>query len=334
MTTELAQKTTTQTACYALGVARSSYYRYHSSKLLKKPCERHRPPRSLSSEEHQKVLDTLHSERFVDRAPREIYATLLDEDTYLCSVRTMYRILKANRELHERRNQLRHPAYKKPELLATAPNQVWSWDITKLRAELKWTYYYLYILLDIFSRYVVGWLLAHRESGELAKRLVSETCTKQEINEKKIIIHADRGPAPRSKTLLQLYSDLTIEPSFSRPHVSNDNPYSESQFKTMKYWPSYPDRFTGYEHALSYCREFIPWYNTEHRHSGLAYLTPEMVHYGANERIITARQRVLDEAYLKHPERFVKRKPCHPALPEAVWINKPEDRSREEVTTY
>jgi putative transposase len=270
----------------------------------------------------------------VDKAPYEVYATLLDEDVLYCSVRTMYRILAEQDEVRERRNQCRRPSYAKPELLATGPNQVWSWDITKLRAAVKWTYYYLYVLLDIYSRYVVGWMLAHRESGELAVELVRESYEKQRIEPGQVIVHADRGSAPTAKTLAQLYVDLGVDPSHSRPYVSDDNPFSEAQFKTFKYHPGYPDRFGGYEHALSNCRHFFPWYNTEHRHSGIAFLTPEMVHYGQAREVLVQRQRVLDAAYAAHPERYVKGPPRVATLPAAVWINPPEDKSRREITLH
>jgi putative transposase len=236
--------------------------------------------------------------------------------------------------VRERRNQLRHPAYAKPELLATAPNQVWSWDLTKLRAREKWTYYYLYVLLDIYSRYAVGWMLAHRESGELASQLVKETCEKQGIDQGQLIVHADRGSAPTSRTLGQMFADLGVTPSYSRPYVSNDNPFSEAQFKTLKYQPGYPDRFGSYEHALGYCREFFPWYNTKHRHSGIAMLTPAVVHHGRTAAVLGERQRVLDQAYATHPERFVNGRPVVTSLPQAVWINPPEDRARRDVQVH
>jgi putative transposase len=273
----------------------------------------------------------LHSERFVDRSPAEVYATLLDENRYLCSVRTMYRILEANQEVRERRDQRRHPAYRKPELLATGPNQVWSWDLTKLRAPEKWTYYYLYVVLDLFSRYVVAWMLAHRESGELATRLFEQAAERHHIVPGQLMVHSDRGSAPTAKTLAQLYADLGVERSLSRPYVSNDNPFSEAQFKTMKYAPGYPERFGGYEHARTWCRHFLPWYNTEHRHSGIAYLTPAMVHYGQADDILATRRRVLEQAQAAHPERFVRGVPSPQPLPAEVWINPPEDRARTEL---
>ncbi len=326
---EIAPMVGAQAACKALGVTRASFYRCCRSLLPTRASKpRPTPARALKPEQRQRVLDVLHSKRFVNQAPLEVYGTLLDDGVHYCSVRTMYRILADTGELRERRNQLRHPAYTRPELLATGPNQVWSWDITKLRAAAKWTYYYLYVLLDIYSRYVVGWMLAHRESGELAAKLVEESCDKQGINHGELIIHADRGSAPKSKTLAQMFADLGVDPSHSRPHVSNDNPFSEAQFKTFKYQPEYPDRFGSYEHALSYARQFFPWYNHEHRHSGIAMLTPADVHYNRAAQTLAARQRVLDAAYLMTPERFVNGHPRVATLPEAVWINPPEEKSR------
>jgi putative transposase len=274
-------------------------------------------------EERQQVLDTLHSPRFRDRAPAEVVATLLDEGTYLASERTMYRILAAEGEAGERRNQLAHPAYAKPELLATGPNQLWSWDITKLKGPSKWTYFYLYVILDVYSRYVVGWLVAFRESAVLAEQLIDETAANQGIPPGQLTIHADRGSSMTSKPVAFLLADLGITKSHSRPHVSNDNPFSESQFKTLKYWPGFPDRFASFELSRAYCRPFFAWYNTEHRHSGIGMLTPAMVHSGQAERVRTYRTAVLDDAYAAHPERFVHGKPTPPTVPNAVWINPP-----------
>jgi len=269
------------------------------------------------------VLAVLHSERFVDRAPVQVVATLLDEGQYLCSVRTMYRLLEARGEARDRRDRLVHPTYQRPELVATAPNQVWSWDLTKLRGPVTWLYFSLYVLLDLFSRFVVGWLLARHESGALARRLIAESCERQRIRPGQLTIHADRGSAPASKTVAQLLADLGVERSHSRPHVSNDNPFSESHFATVKGHPEFPDRFASFEHAHGFCRGFFPGYNTEHRHSGLAYLTPEMVHSGRAPLVLAQREKVLDAAYAAHPERFVRRPPKPLALPEAVWINPP-----------
>jgi putative transposase len=277
------------------------------------------------------VLEVLHSERFVDVAPKEVFATLLDERVYLCSWRTMYRILARANEVRERRNQLRHPAYTKPELLATKPNEVWSWDITKLLGPAKWTYFYLYVILDIFSRYVVGWMVAERESATLAQRLIDETCDKQGIQPGQLTIHADRGTAMTSKSVALLMADLGVTRTHSRPHVSDDNPYSEAQFKTMKYHPTFPERFGSIQDARAFCRIFFPWYNQEHRHDALALLTPEVVHYGRTEAILEQRRTVLEAAYAAHPERFVRKPPTPEAPPTAAWINPPRPTAPEEA---
>ena len=308
-------------ACHALGVARATVYRWRRGPALTYP--RRPPRRRLSDEERSVVLEVLHSERFVDKAPSEVLATMLDEGTYRCSERTMYRILEANEEVRERRNQLRRPEYVKPELLATGPNQVWSWDITKLRGPVKWTYFYLYVILDIFSRYVVGWTLANRENASTAKRLIQESCEKQGIVPGTLTIHADRGSAPAAKLVAQLMADLGITKSHSRPQVSNDNPYSESHFKTLKYRPEFPDRFGSFEDGHGFCRMFFAWYNQEHRHSGIGMLTPADLHYGRAVQILAIRQRTLDAAYQAHPERFVRGRPGPQKLPEAAWINPP-----------
>jgi putative transposase len=281
------------------------------------------PARLLAAPERQQVLEILRSSRFVDLSPTEVYATLLDEGRFLCSIRTMYRILCENQEVRERRNQLRHPTYTKPELLATAPNQLWSWDITKLRARSKATYFHLYVLLDVFSRYVVGWTVAAHDTAEIAQELIRETCLKQDILPEQLTLHADRGSAMTSKPVALLLSDLGVNKTHSRPHVSNDNPYSEAQFKTLKYRPDFPDRFEDMIHARHFCRDFFDWYNKEHHHSGIALLTPEVVHYGQADKVLAARQRVLTEAYAKHPERFVRHEPRVQVLPKTVWINPP-----------
>jgi putative transposase len=315
-----------QPACQALDVARSGFYRTQARKNgpSAEPKKRPSPPRALSSEERQGVVDILHRDRFFDQAPQEIYATLLDEGEYHCSISTMYRILDENQEVKERRNQMSHPVYQKPELLATAPNQVWSWDITKLLGPVKWTYFYLYVIMDIFSRYVVGWMIAHREAAVLAERLIQEACAKQNIQKGHLTIHADRGSSMKSKPVALLLSDLGVTKTHSRPHTSDDNPYSEAQFKTLKYRPDFPDRFGSIEDARSFCQGFFPWYNQEHRHSGIGLLTPEAVHYGLAQHVQKARSEILRIAYEAHPERFVKRIPVPPAIPEAVWINKPK----------
>jgi len=321
----LSIKTGIVDACRALAVPRATFYRHFSRRPLRVEQARRPSPRALRSEERQRVLDELHNERFVDKAPREVYATLLDEDLYLCSVSTMYRILSANKEVRERRNQLRHPQYEKPELLATGPNQVWSWDITKLKGPVKWTYYYLYVILDIFSRYVVGWMVAPQEVTALAKRLIGETVRKQGIKQGQLILHSDRGSSMKSKGVAQLLADLGVTKTHSRPHVSDDNPFSESQFKTLKYRPQFPNRFGCIEDSRSFCRDFFPWYNREHRHVGIGLMTPEMVHYGMAHEVWEHRRQVLLRAAETHPERFVGKTPTPPALPISVWINKPQE---------
>jgi putative transposase len=273
------------------------------------------------------VIETLHSERFVDKAPAQVWATLLDEQTYLCSPRTMYRILAEHGEVRERRNQLRHPNYTKPELLAEAPNQVWSWDITKLLGPVKWTYFYLYVILDIFSRYVVGWMVAHRESAALARRLIETACHNQSIEPGQLTIHADRGASMRSKSLALLLADLGVTKTHSRPHVSNDNPYSESQFKTLKYCPQFPERFGSIQDARAFGGPFFDYYNNEHRHSGIGLMTPAAVHYGMAKQLVAARQETLLAAYRSHPERFVHKPPQPPELPRAAWINPPTEKT-------
>lgn len=280
--------------------------------------------RALKSEEVAEVLSVMHEERFFDKAPSEIYAALLDEGRYLCSIRTMYRILHANKQVRERRNVLRHPNYAKPELLATAPNQVWSWDITKLKGPEKWTKYYLYVLMDIFSRYVVGWLIAERELADLAKELIEQTCQRQGIDKDKLIIHSDRGSSMTSKTVALLLADLGVTRSLSRPYVSDDNPFSESQFKTLKYRPEFPQRFGSIQDARAFCRTFFDWYNHEHYHSGIALMTPASVHTGRAQAISESRQLVLAGAFERHPERFVRKEARIIKLPSAVWINPPK----------
>jgi putative transposase len=280
-------------------------------------------PRALSDEERQRVLDVLHEPRFCDLAPAEVYATLLDEQRYLCSLRTMYRILDANREVRERRDQLRHPAYAAPELLATAPNQLWSWDITKLLGPTTWSYFYLYVILDVFSRYVVGWMVAPNESAELAKRLIGETCRRQGIEPGQLTLHADRGSSMKSKPVAFLLADLGVTKTHSRPHVSDDNPFSEAQFKTLKYRPDFPERFGSLEHARAHCQDFFPWYNTEHHHSGIGLQTPQDVHSGKAHLRYSERQNTLQNAFEAHPERFPNGPPKPPRLPTKVWINPP-----------
>lgn len=323
-------------ACEAFDIPRAAFYREVARQ--NKPAEiqekRPSPPRALSYEERQRVLDVLHSARFADKAPHEVYATLLDEGVYYCSIRTMYRILEDHGEVKERRNQLMHPTYRKPELLATGPNQVWSWDITKLLGPVKWSYFYLYVILDIFSRYVVGWMVATRESAALAARLIEETCRAQNILSGQLTIHADRGSSMKSKPVAFLLADLGITKTHSRPHTSDDNPYSEAQFKTLKYRPDFPERFGCVEDSRTFCRPFFNWYNTEHRHTAIGLVTPAAVHYGLAAAIRETRAEVLKAAYEAHPERFVKAVPTPPILPEAVWINKPKNDSESEEVLH
>jgi putative transposase len=274
-------------------------------------------------------LAVLHEDRFIDRSPWAIYAALLDEGIYLCSVRTMYRVLKEQGEVRERRNQLSHPVYSKPELLATGPNRVWSWDITKLKGPVKWAYYYLYVILDIFSRYVVGWMVGSRESSSLAQKLIEQSCEKQSIVPSQLTIHSDRGSSMSSKPVALLLADLGVTKSHSRPHVSNDNPYSEAQFKTLKYRPDFPERFGSLEDTRSFAQRFFSWYNTEHYHSGIGYLTPAQAHFGFSHQIVKEREAVLIKAYQRYPDRFKQGMPKPLPLPETAWINKPPPKSEE-----
>jgi putative transposase len=315
-------------ACMALNVARATYYRRKHPRP-ERPA-RPSPARTLSVEERAEVLAVLNAEPHVDLAPAAVYAKLLDEkQTYLCSVRTMYRVLAGAGEVRERRDQLVHPEYKKPELLATGPNQVWSWDITKLLGPVKWTYYYLYVVLDIFSRYVVGWMVAERENAAHARRLIGETCAKYGIEPGTLTLHQDRGAPMTAKTFAQTLADLGVTKTHSRPHVSDDNPFSEAHFKTLKYRPDFPGRFADQAQAASWCRNFFPWYNDEHRHDGLGLLTPADVHFGRAPAVLAARQSVLDDAYAAHPERFVRHAPRAGTPPSEAWINKPPVERRE-----
>jgi len=319
----LAQQVGVKTACEALGLPRSSRYAACRPHL---PTERTPapPPRALSVDEKVTVRETLDSERFADQAPREVFATLLDKGHYLCSVPTMYRILRENAEIRERRNQLRHPAYAKPELVATGPNQVWTWDITKLRGPVNWAYFCLYVLLDLFSRFVVGWLVAERESAHLAQALIAESCTRQGIGLGQLSVHSDRGGPMTAKPLALLFADLGVIQSLARPHTPDDNPYSEAQFKTVKYHPTFPKRFGSLPDARAWGQQFFHWYNSEHHHTGLGLMTPAAVHFGQAHALFLERQQVLHLAYTAHPERFVKGPPQPPALPLAAWINPPE----------
>ncbi len=312
--------------CVALHVPRASLYRTlerERNPVASKP--RPKPARALSDEDRQEVLAVLHAPQFVDKPPAQVYAILLDQGRYLCSVRTMYRLLHQEDEVHERRNQRSHTAYAKPELLATAPNQVWSWDITKLKGPGKWNVYHLYVILDIYSRYTVGWMLHSCEDANVAKQFIAMTCDKQQIQPGQLTLHADRGAAMRSKAVENLLAALGVTKTHNRPQVSNDNPFSESQFKTLKYQPEYPKRFEDIEAARAYCVQFFDRYNKEHRHSALGFLTPEDVHYGRATQRLATRQQALDRAYAQTPERFVRKPPKPAPLPDAVWINPPDN---------
>jgi putative transposase len=321
---ELAPLVGTRPACRALGVAPATIYRRRRPVQRRSgPRPRPRPARALSEPEREEVLGVLNEERFVDLAPAEVYATLLDEERYLCSERTMYRVLAESGAVRERRDQLRHPKYAAPELLATAPNQLWSWDITKLLGPQKWTYYYLYVILDVFSRYVVGWTVKTGESAAVAEQLIAQALTQQQVTRGQLTLHADRGGSMRSKPVAFLLADLGVTKTHSRPHTSNDNPYSEAQFKTLKYRPGFPERFGSIEVAKSFCRPFFDWYNHTHRHSGIGLMTPAAVHYGRAGALHAERARILAAAYAANPERFVRGVPAPPALPTAAWINRP-----------
>ena len=319
--------------CGALNIPRASFYRQQNQKDNVQPtAPRPRPEHALSQREQQTVLNILHAPRFVDLAPPQVYAQLLEEGRYLCSIRTMYRLLADNNEVRERRAVAAHPVYATPELLATRPNDVWSWDITKLKGPQKWTYYYLYVIMDIFSRYVVGWMIAERESAVLAERLITETCQKQNIAQQQLTIHADRGSSMKSKCVAQLLADMGITKTHSRPHVSNDNPFSESQFKTMKYRPQYPSRFGSIQDARAFAVDFFQWYNEEHHHSGIELYTPSDVHYGRVEQIQQDRQTALDAAYRQFPKRFGNKPPQAKLPPAAVWINPPKDAEKRRIS--
>jgi putative transposase len=314
----------TRRACRALGASPASVYRRRRPPVPGPRRPRPAPARALSEQERQAVLELLHSERFVDCSPAQVWATLLDEGRYLASERTMYRLLASEHgRVRERRDQLTHPPYARPELLAERPNEVWSWDITKLKGPAKWSCFYLYVILDVFSRYAVAWTVQYRESAQLAKALITQATEQQQITPEQLTLHADRGTAMRSKPVAFLLADLGVLKTHSRPYTSTDNPYSEAQFKTLKYRPEFPDRFHTIEQAREFCRGFFDWYNHVHRHSGIGLMTPAAVHHGEAPRLHAERQRVLDAAYAAAPERFIRGQPTPPTLPTAVWINKP-----------
>jgi putative transposase len=323
--TELEPLVGTRAACQATGRPQANHYRRHrqSPVAVRPPTERKPQPRALSGVERAQVRAVLNSEEHVDKAPATVYHELLDAGTYLASISTMYRILREHDEVHERRRQATHPARVKPELVATEPNRCWSWDITKLHGPAKWSYFYLYVVIDIFSRYVVGWLIAERESAVLAEKLLADTIAKHDIHADQLTLHADNGSSMASKPVAFLLADLGVTKTHSRPHVSNDNPYSESQFRTLKYRPDFPDTFGSIEHAREHCRTFFTWYNTEHYHSGIGWNHPIDVHYGRSEAVRANRAEVLTTAYTRNPERFVRKHPEPPALPTTTWINRP-----------
>ena len=312
-------------ACAALGISRASVHRHRVrwKRPSTTPRRRSTPQRALTTEQRLVVRDLLCEPPFVDRAPAEIYASLLDQGTYHCSIRTMYRILGEHDEIRERRRQLRHPVYQKPELLAEGPNRVWSWDITKLMGPAKWTYFYLYVIIDIFSRRVVGWYVADTESASLFKVLFEDALAKHLVSPNQLTLHADRGPSMKAKATALMLADLGVTKSHSRPYTSNDNPFSESHFKTLKYQPQFPKRFGCIEDAKAFCRCFFGWYNQAHHHAGLGLMTPDQVHYGQVDAVHAARQETLDRAFRANPERFVRKAPQPPAKPTATWINPP-----------
>ena len=316
----------TRPACRVLGVAPATVYRRRRPPAPRPTRPRAAPARSLSQTERDVLLGELHSPRFVDASPACVWATLLDEGRYLASERTMYRLLAAHSGARERRDQLTHPTYQRPELLAERPNELWSWDITKLLGPVKWTYYYLYVILDVFSRYTVAWTVQYRESGDIAKQLITQALEQQAIPRDQLTIHADRGSSMTSKPVAFLLADLGVTKTHNRPYTSTDNPFSEAHFKTFKYRPGFPDRYDSIEHARAFCRVFFPWYNHHHRHSGIGLMSPADVHTGRAHQIHAQRARVLDAAYAATPERFVRQPPRPPHMPTAVWINKPDDQ--------
>ena len=326
---QLAKDVGTKAACAALAVPRAAIYRRRATRRgqCTPPRTRRASKRALTQDERREVVAELNAKQHADLAVPQVYAQLLDQGRYLCSIRTMYRILQEQHGVRERRDQLRHPNYKKPELLATGPNQVWSWDITKLLGPQKWTYFHLYVVMDIFSRYVVGWMVATRESAQLAKRLVGDACDRQGISNGQLTVHSDRGPSMTSKSLALLYADLGVTKSLNRPYTSNDNPFSEAQFKTLKYRPGFPDRFGSIQDARSTSRALLDWYNNEHRHSSLGLLTPADIHHDRVDERLAIRDHALGSAYAAHPERFVRGLPTAQRPPAAAWINPPVDKT-------
>lgn len=328
--TSLVEDLGARAACVGMGIARASYYRAQQSltpqHTVRQP---RRSPLALSAEEREEVMDVLHSPEYVDVAPHTVYAMLLDAGTFMASVSTFYRILRATSGTRPRRDQLVHPAYARPELLATKPCEVWSWDITKIKGPVKSAHFHLYVILDIFSRYVVGWMIADCESDALAETLIGHTCDNEGIARDQLTLHADRGAAMRSKLVADLLVDLGVAKSHSRPYTSDDNPYSEAQFKTMKYRPDFPERFDSLAQARAYCKTFFAWYNYDHRHSGIGYMTPAAMHTGVAAIIHEQRTHVLQNAFEKHPNRFKHRRPKPPIMPNEAGINMPKPNSGE-----
>jgi len=321
--TELAGLTSAKAACELLGKPRATHYRRQRPPAMRPPAPRPTPPNALREAERQGILAVLRSEEYCDLAPAQVWARLLDDGVYLCSISTMYRLLAAAGESRERRRQRTHPAKKKPELIARRPNQVWSWDITKLQGPTRGVYYELFVIIDIFSRYVVGWMVAPAETGELAEAFIADTIAAQAINRDELSLHADRGTSMTSKPVVQLLVDLGVARSHSRPHVSNDNPYSEANFKTLKYCPAFPGRFGSIEDARAFCATFFDHYNHVHRHAGIGLHTAASVHYGTATEGRQQRTRTLDAAYEANPSRFRHRRPTAPKLPTIAWINEP-----------
>jgi putative transposase len=314
-------------ACLAVGISRAYFYRNRKPTCGAPPSPPARPgrKRSLTPAQQEQILAELNSERFLDCSPRQVWATLIDEGVYLCSWRTMYRLLHQNDAVRERRRIRRHCQYARPELASSGPNQVWTWDITYLKGPVRGQFSYLYVVIDLYSRLVVGWLLADRECEELARRVLEQSYRKHGVQPGQLTIHADRGAPMKSKSVVQLLSDLDVRRSHSRPRVSNDNPHSEAGFKTMKYSPDFPARFGSFAEAEAFCRNYFVWYNQEHYHTGIALLTPAQVHYGEAETVLAHRQATLDTAFAAHPERFGNRRPLVARLQPMVWINRPAD---------
>lgn len=327
---KLSESTTVTNACSSLNMPRASFYRSMAPQVNNSSNKTNKTNAiALSASEKEHILNTLNSERFMDKTPYEIWATLLDEQTYLCSIRSMYRILHECNEVKERRRGHKQRNYSKPELLANEPNKVWSWDITKLKADTKWNYYYLYVIMDIYSRYVTGWMVASRETAVLAKDFLQETIEKYNINANQLTIHADRGASMKSKTVAQLLADMNVMKSHNRPYVSNDNPFSEANFKTLKYRPEFPGEFGSMQDANNFCNNFFQWYNNEQYHTGIALLTPKIVHFKQEEIVLKNRNEALNKAFNKTPQRFRYIKPTHQNIPKEVWINKPKNDTEE-----